>query len=72
MAAWEDPAVNAACNSFFQDTLPVLDQSYLRPRFHGYLNFQKSAGLVLQAFLSTGGDPRRVCSELDQLYNKRY
>ena len=71
-AAWEDPVVNAACHSFFQDTLPVLDQSYLRPRFHGYLDFQKSAGLVVHAFLTTGGDPRRVCNELDQLYNKRY
>jgi multiple sugar transport system substrate-binding protein len=71
-AAWEDPAVNAACHNFFQDTLPVLDQSYLRPRFHGYLDFQKGAGLVLHAFLTTGGDPRRVCNELDQLYNKRY
>jgi multiple sugar transport system substrate-binding protein len=41
--AWEDSAVNATCQRFFQDTLPVLDQAYLRPRYHGYLTFQQNA-----------------------------
>jgi multiple sugar transport system substrate-binding protein len=67
-SAWEDPSVNAACQSFFQDTLPVLDEAYLRPRFHGYLKFQQDAGPVLHRFLSAGGDPRRVCNELEQIY----
>jgi multiple sugar transport system substrate-binding protein len=66
--AWEDPAVNAACQRFFQDTLPVLDQAFLRPRYHGYLTFQQNAGLLVHQFLSRGGDPRRVCIELDRLH----
>jgi multiple sugar transport system substrate-binding protein len=67
-AAWEDPALNAACNNFFADTLCILDEAYLRPRFSGYLPFQHNAALALHQFLRTGGDPRLVCNELEQLF----
>jgi multiple sugar transport system substrate-binding protein len=67
-AAWEDPAVNAACGDFFLNTLSVLDEAYLRPRFSGYMPFQLSAAGRLHRFLRTGGDPRQVCHEIEQLY----
>jgi multiple sugar transport system substrate-binding protein len=67
-AAWEDPAVNGACHDFFEDTLCVLDEAYLRPRFSGYLQFQHSAALALHRFLREGGDPRLLCNEFEQLY----
>ena len=67
-AAWENAAVNDACHNYFEDTLPVLEDSYLRPRFDGYPKFQQNAGLVVHRYLSTGGDGRQVCSELEQLY----
>jgi multiple sugar transport system substrate-binding protein len=67
-AAWENGAVNAACHNYFEDTLPVLEHSYLRPRFDGYPKFQQDAGLIVHRFLSAGGDGRQVCGELEQLY----
>lgn len=67
-AAWEDQGINAACQDYFRDTLPVLEKSYLRPRFDGYPRFQQNAGLVVHRYLSMGGDGWKVCSELEQLY----
>ena len=67
-SAWQDPAVNAACHGFFEDTLAVLDEAYLRPRYPGYLMFQHNAGLAVHRFLSARGDSRSVCNELDGLY----
>ncbi len=67
-AAGENAAVNAACHNYFEDTLPVLENSYLRPRFDGYPKFQQDAGLVVHRYLSTGVDGRQVCGELERLY----
>ena len=67
-AAWEDPAVNAACGDFFMNTLSVLDQAYLRPRFPGYLPFQGDAAQLVHRFLRAGANPLQVCRELNQLY----
>lgn len=67
-AAWEDAGVNAACQNYFKDTLPVLERSYLRPQFDGYPKFQQDAGRVVHRFLSERDDARQVCNELEQLY----
>jgi len=66
--AWEDPAVNAACGDFFMNTLSVMEQAYVRPRFPGYLPFQGDAAQLVHGFLRTGANPRQVCRELSQLY----
>jgi multiple sugar transport system substrate-binding protein len=36
-SAWQSPACNALTNGFFADTLPVLDASWLRPTYPGFL-----------------------------------
>lgn len=66
--AWLDPALNQATGSFFLNTLPALDQAYLRPRYAGYIPFQDRAGPVVQRYLREGGDPRAALDELDGLY----
>ena len=66
--AWQDPAVNAACNDFFTNTLQTLDEAYLRPRYAGYLEFQDAASLVVHRYLRAGGDPRAVLNELEAAY----
>ncbi len=66
--AWEDEAVNAACGSFFRDTLPTLDAAYVRPRYDGYMQFQDQAGQVVHGYLRNGGDARAAMAELNMLY----
>ncbi|HEU5015038.1 MAG TPA: extracellular solute-binding protein [Roseiflexaceae bacterium] len=69
-AAWLDENVNQMCNNFFRDTLPTLDDAYLRPRYAGYIPFQDHAGPVVHRYLRAGGDPRAALRELDKLYHE--
>ena len=67
-AAWEDPHTNALTNGYFRDTLPTLDQAYLRPRFDGFIPFFEAAGHVIASFLREAQPVSRPLSELDRLY----
>lgn len=67
-SAWQDDTANAVTNNFFRDTLPTLDDAYLRPRYNGYMHFQDRAGPVVQRYLREGGDARAVVVDLDELY----
>jgi multiple sugar transport system substrate-binding protein len=68
--AWLDPALNRACGNFFLDTLPTLDDAYVRPRYPGYIAFQDRAGPVVHRYLREGGDARAAVAELDGLYRQ--
>jgi multiple sugar transport system substrate-binding protein len=68
--AWLDPVVNAAAGDFYRDTLPTLDEAYLRPRYDGYIPFQDRAGEVVHAYLRAGGDPRRTLDDLNRHYRE--
>jgi len=68
--AWLDKTVNAASFGFFQDTLPVLERAYLRPRYAGYLHFQDEAGPVVRDFLRDGGDGQMVLAQLNKIYGE--
>jgi multiple sugar transport system substrate-binding protein len=68
--AWLDKTVNAVSFDFFQNTLPVLERAYLRPRYPGYLHFQDQAGCVVHQFLREGGEARRVLARLNEIYRE--
>lgn len=48
---YQDPLNNQVCNRFFTNTKATLDNAYLRPRYHGYLQFQEEGGFYIQEFL---------------------
>ncbi|WBL23367.1 ABC transporter substrate-binding protein [Zunongwangia sp. HRR-M8] len=68
--AWLDETNNAISNNCFQDSLKSLDNSYLRPRYNGYLHFQDHAGDPLQQFLK--GEKRMLdaFSEMNSIYKE--
>jgi multiple sugar transport system substrate-binding protein len=66
--AWLDPEVNRASHGFFQNTLEVLERSYLRPRYDGYIHFQIGAARAVQQYLGQGGNPEQVLQQLEELY----
>jgi multiple sugar transport system substrate-binding protein len=66
-AAWLDAAINLDCRNFFQNTLSVLDRAYLRPRDHGYLQFQDEAASLIHGFLRKGGNPVDVFEALGEV-----
>ncbi|MEW5974377.1 MAG: extracellular solute-binding protein [Acidobacteriota bacterium] len=70
--AWLDQNVNVRSLNFFQDTLPVLDRAYLRPRYAGYLHFQDKAGGLVHQFLRDGGNPVSVLNQLNEIYKESH
>jgi multiple sugar transport system substrate-binding protein len=68
--SWLDPDVNRLCRGYFRDTLPTLDEAYLRPRYDGYIPFQDRAGPAVHAYLRDGGDPSAVLDQLNRLYRE--
>jgi multiple sugar transport system substrate-binding protein len=67
-SAWSDPAVNWLSHDYFLNTLPSLDDAYLRPRYPGYIPFQELAGNAVYHYMQEGGDARPTLAELDRLY----
>jgi multiple sugar transport system substrate-binding protein len=68
--AWLDPVVNAGTGDFYRDTLPTLDEAYLRPRYDGYIFFQDRAGEVVHTYLRDGGDPRLALVDMNRHYRE--
>lgn len=70
IAAWNDPAANRLTGNFFTNTLPTLETSHIRPRHHGFIDFQEQAGVVIHAYIRDAGDPRACFDQLTQLYQQ--
>lgn len=70
--AWEDDNANRLTNNFFRNLLPVMEDGYLRPRYHGYLHFQDHAGSPLQQFLQHGGDAAATLEQINDIYRQQY
>jgi multiple sugar transport system substrate-binding protein len=62
--------VSAGAGDFYSDTLPTLDEAYLRPRYNGYIPFQDKAGELVHAYLRDGGDPRRTLDDMNRYYRE--
>jgi multiple sugar transport system substrate-binding protein len=69
-SAWVDPAVNAACHGFFQDTLPTLDEAICRPQLPGYMDFQDAATPVAHAAVAGQKSVTDAARELVKLWEK--
>ncbi len=68
LVAWKDPDANCVTNNFFHDTLDTLQQAYLRPRYHGWVDFQVGAGQVIYMMLRDRTDVDACLQHLSQLY----
>jgi len=69
LKAWTSELNNQLTNHFFSSVLPVMENGYLRPRYHGYLHFQDEAGLYIQEFLlGRQKDAGAVLEKLNEIY----
>lgn len=66
--AWFDERANLLCKDFFKETLYDHDNSYLRPRYPGYMHFQDNAGLVLHDYLNGKLTPENTLSQMNTIY----
>lgn len=67
-AAWSNPALNVMTDNFFLDTLPTLDEAWVRPRFPGFIAFQDAASKLVHDYLTHGGSPQTVLTRMDQAF----
>ncbi len=66
--AWVDAENNRLSYQFFKNTLPILDRSFLRPRYVGYDQFQEHAGQVINRTLYGSQTTIETYEELNRLY----
>jgi len=69
-AAWLSEDVNRLTNNYFSSTLQSLDESYMRPRYNGYLHFQDEAGTPIQQYLLHGGNEKEVLQTINKIYHQ--
>jgi multiple sugar transport system substrate-binding protein len=68
--AWVDESANYLTNNFFKIVLPIMENGYLRPRYHGYLHFQDHAGEPLHKCLIADGNPEETLKKINKLYRQ--
>ena len=63
--AWLDDAANEHTADFFRNTLPTLDDAWIRPRWPGFIAFQDEASTLVHRYLIEGGDETQVLDHMD-------
>ncbi|MFB2580291.1 ABC transporter substrate-binding protein [Herbiconiux sp. P15] len=51
-AAWDDARVDAASHGFYRSTLRTIDESWVRPRYNGYIPFQTEASAIVRSVVA--------------------
>jgi multiple sugar transport system substrate-binding protein len=67
-SAWLDPALNSFTNNFYANTLENLDNSYLRPRFPGFIEIQTGSGDILAEAVYGKISPESAVQGVNKLY----
>lgn len=67
---WLDPEVNDHCDGFYRRTLATIEHAYLRPRFPGYIRFQREGGELVGDYLRARRSPRAVLARLLDLHHQ--
>jgi multiple sugar transport system substrate-binding protein len=71
-AAWTDRHVNQNSNRFFQDTFPTLENSWMRPRYRGYMHFQDHGGNIVRDYLTGRNNAKETLAALEALYHQSH
>ena len=66
--AWTDAKADDHAGGFFDATLATTDRAYVRPRYHGFLQFQENAGPPLAAWIKSGGPANGVLNTINEIY----
>ncbi len=69
-AAWHNPLLNQISGNFFERTLASIESAYVRPRYPGYIAFQKAAGGAIARFLQGEAAAVQTLENLDSLYRQ--
>ena len=70
--AWEDEKINLETNNFFKNTRHTLEESWVRPKHNGYMNFQDEGGNIINEYLQTSSDEVRIYEKLKSEYKESF
>jgi multiple sugar transport system substrate-binding protein len=70
--AWQSDFANMLTHDFFFNTIDTLAKAFVRPRYRGWLEFQKCSGEVIHAYLKDDTDPAKVLDHLQEAYRQSY
>lgn len=70
LAAWQNTTANLLTNQFFKNVFPVMENGYIRPRYHGYLHFQDHAGKFIQQYFLSKISARATLQQMNTLYKE--
>lgn len=68
VAAWDDPAIDGRFGGCFSATRATMEQCWIRPRYAGYLAFQKQGGDLVEAHLRGAIGETALLDRLDELH----
>lgn len=68
--AWDDDEVNADCLDFFRSTRATLDQSWLRPRYAGWLSVFDDVGVLVNRALRRDIDDDAMLDSAQRVYER--
>ena len=67
-AAWHDLLLNEVSNQFFERTVASIEAAYVRPRYAGYIELQRTAGEAIAAYLQNQITATEALHRLEHLY----
>ncbi|MGH6717984.1 MAG: extracellular solute-binding protein [Alphaproteobacteria bacterium] len=67
-SAWQDTAIDARFGGFFSATRATIDAAWVRPRYAGYIAFQRAAGDAIAAHLGGAVTEADLIDRLERLH----
>lgn len=68
VVAWEDTAVAQKSNDFYRATRATIDDSWIRPRYRGYITFQAQASQIVRDGLDGRRDIKGTLTALHEAH----
>lgn len=69
-AAWQDQLMNRASNGFFERTIASIEAAFVRPRYAGYIELQRSAGTAISACLQGELNTALAIDRIEEFYRR--
>ena len=68
--AWDAPQVDGRSGHFYSGTRVTLDGAWVRPRFDGYLDFQRAGGILVEAYLRGSASVDATLQRLEDAWTR--
>lgn len=68
LSAWNDSDIDRSVGGFYSATHATVTDAWVRPRFAGFIDFQREASAAVRSGLRSGAAPNAILDELDDRF----